>query len=71
MNLAEFEEVINLLSVGATLPPKYKDHPLRPSRDFMDCRELYIQPDWLLIYKYLNDEVILFLVRTGSHSDLY
>jgi mRNA interferase YafQ len=31
--------------------------------------ECHIAPDWLLIYKIENDE--LFLVRTGSHSDLF
>lgn len=31
----------------------------------------HIQPDWLLIYRINNDELILELFRTGSHSDLF
>lgn len=66
-----FEEVIRLLSNGEVLPQKYFDHPLKPSRNYKNCRELHIEPDWLLIYKYNNDNVILYLIRTGSHSDLF
>lgn len=33
--------------------------------------ECHLEPDWLLIYEYLDDELILFLTRTGSHSDLF
>ncbi|WP_455748990.1 type II toxin-antitoxin system mRNA interferase toxin, RelE/StbE family [Faecalibacillus faecis] len=30
-----------------------------------------MQPDWLLVYKVDQDELILNLLRTGSHSDLF
>ena len=63
--------VVKLLSEGAVLPHKYFDHPLQPSKDYKNCRELHIEPDWLLIYKYSNDNVILYLLRTGTHSDLF
>ena len=69
--IEEFTKVITLLQTGAVLPEKYKDHPLQPSKDYKNCRELHIQPDWLLIYKYSNDNIILYLVRTGTHSDLF
>ena len=71
LNEKEFEIVLGLLQRGETIPIKYNDHPLKPSKDYIDCRELHIEPDWLLIYKYSNEEVILYLVRTGSHSDLF
>lgn len=29
------------------------------------------KPDWLLIYKIEKDILILKLIRTGSHSDLF
>ena len=63
------EEVIDILANRQTLPAKYKDHSL--SGNFADCRECHITPDWLLIYQINNDELILFLTRTGSHSDLF
>lgn len=67
----ELRTVIELLQQGSVLPEKYRDHQLKPSKDYRNCRELHIQPDWLLIYKYTDENVILYLVRTGSHSDLF
>ena len=67
----KFKEVLYLLQIGACLPEKYLDHPLQPSKDYKNCRELHIEPDWLLIYKYSNENVILYLVRTDTHSDLF
>ena len=71
LKIDEFAKVLSLLQNGSPLPEKYKDHPLQPSRNYKNCRELHIEPDWLLVYKYSNDELILYLVRTGSHSDLF
>ena len=34
-------------------------------------RECHIQPDWLLIYQIDGDHLLLFLSRTGTHSDLF
>jgi mRNA interferase YafQ len=48
-------------------PPRYKDHPLGGEwKHFRDC---HIEPDWLLIYKIDGED--LYLVRTGTHSDLF
>ena len=71
LDINEFRTVLELLVNGSTIPEKYRDHPLRNSKDFKNCRELHIEPDWLLVYKYSNDNVILYLIRTGSHSDLF
>lgn len=71
LDIDEFTTVLKLLQNGQPIPEKYRDHPLQPSRDFKNCRELHIEPNWLLVYKYSNDNVILYLVRTGSHSDLF
>ena len=71
LDIEEFKVVLQLLVDGAPLPSKYRDHQLQPSRDFKGCRELHIQPDWLLIYKYSQENVILYLVRTGTHSELF
>ena len=71
LDINEFTKVLTLLQNGSPLPEQYKDHPLQPSKDFKNCRELHIEPDWLLVYKYSNENLILYLVRTGSHSDLF
>ena len=63
------ENVIKLLANEQTLPAKYRDHSL--IGEYADCRECHITPDWLLIYQINDDELILYLTRTGSHSDLF
>lgn len=62
---------MNLLQNGMPLPEKYKDHPLQPSREYKNCRELHIEPDLLLVYSYSDENLILYLIRMGSHSDLF
>ena len=64
-------EVLNVLSNGEELEEKYKNHNLVNNKYYKDCMECHIEPDWLLIYKYNNDELILFLIGTGLHSDLF
>ena len=63
--------VVEILSKGEVLDIKYKDHILIDNKYYRNCRECHIEPDWLLVYKYNNDELILYLVETGSHSDLF
>ena len=63
------ENVVNRLANEETLEPKYKDHTL--SGDYSGFRECHITPDWLLVYQVINDELVLFLSRTGTHSDLF
>lgn len=70
-NPKEMQEVITLLINEQPLPEKYRDHALVNSRNYKDMRECHIEPDWLLIYKVYQDVLILKLIRTGSHSDLF
>ena len=71
LDTSELEKIIRILANGEVIPEKYKDHPLWNTKEYYDCRELHIEPDWLLIYKYYSQEVILYLIRTGTHSDLF
>ena len=63
------QEVVTMLANGETLPERYRDHTL--TGEYGGCRECHIRPDWLLIYQIKDDELILYLTRTGSHSDLF
>ena len=63
------QNVITKLANGEPLEEKYRDHDL--SGDFIGFRECHITPDWLLIYRIENDELLLLLFRTGTHSDLF
>ena len=67
----EFEAVVTLLVNEQHLPEKYRDHALTNSRNYKDMRECHIEPDWLLVYKISKETLILRLIRTGSHSDLF
>ncbi len=62
-------EIIKLLASGETLPFKNKDHAL--TGNFGYLRECHITPDWLLIYEKSENSIILYLTRTGTHSDLF
>ena len=62
-------KIIDKLSEGEKLDPKYKDHKL--SGQFEGKRECHIEPDFLLIYQINDTEVVLYLVRVGSHSELF
>ncbi len=68
MNIDALSTVVNKLKAGEALPEKYRDHKLNGK--YKGMRECHIAPDWLLIYKIDNDNVILTLVATGTHSDL-
>ena len=63
------EEVIEMLAEQKPLPEKFRDHDL--TGNYKGCRECHILPDWLLVYEVNNDELILCLIRAGSHSDLF
>ena len=67
----KLEEVITLLCNEQPLPEAYRDHALTNSRNYKDMRECHIEPDWLLVYKVVRQTLILKLIRTGSHSDLF
>ena len=62
-------DVIEQLANGAVLPVTYRDHSL--AGNYKGCRECHIAPDWLLIYDYIDDVLILSLTRIGSHADLF
>jgi len=67
-DLNELNDIVKLLAEGKKLPPQNHDHELHGK--FEGARECHIEPDWLLIYQYNNNELILYLISTGSHSNL-
>ena len=69
LDIELLDDIIRMLSRGETLPEKNKDHEL--SGNWAGFRECHIQPDWLLVYRIEDDVLVLTLVRTGTHSDLF
>lgn len=66
-NMAKLRAVILLLIDNAPLEPRYRDHPLKG--EWLGYRDLHVEPDWVLIYRLTDAELLL--ARTGTHSDLF
>lgn len=56
---------------GEKLDLKYRNHSLMDDKLYKGCYECHINPDWLLVYRIVQDKLILLLVATGSHSELF
>lgn len=65
----KLEDVINQLLEGKTLPKKYRQHRLNSK--FRNCWECHVEPDWLLLWNQNEEELILLLIDTGTHSDIF
>lgn len=61
------KEIVLALQVPEKLPQKNKDHELAGTLE--GFRECHIQNDWLSMYR--QTEIGLYLMRTGTHSDLF
>ena len=68
-DLALLNSIVDRLAQGETLPAKHRDHSL--TGDYIGFRECHIQPDWLLVYRTEEEALMLFLMRTGTHADLF
>lgn len=66
-DMEKLRRVLRLLIEEEPLPTRLRDHPLKG--DWKGCRDLHIEPDWLLLHS-LVDDVVRF-ERTGTHSDLF
>ena len=62
-------DVIEKISKDEALDEKYRDHSL--AGNYKGTRECHIDLDFLLIYEKIEEVLVLSLVRTGSHSDLF
>ena len=62
---------LELLQKEEILSSIYREHQLVNARNYQNMRECHIEPDWLLVYQVIDDELILRLIRTVSHSDLF
>nr|WP_226817353.1 type II toxin-antitoxin system YafQ family toxin [Advenella sp. FME57] len=66
-DLDKLRTLLLMLIEEKPLPEKYRDHPLKGQ--WSGYRDAHIEPDWLLIYRVVGEE--LQLTRTGTHSDLF
>ena len=66
-DIEKLKQLLEALINEEPLAEHNRDHPLKGN--YRNRRECHLEPDWLLIYKLYNDEIIF--ERTGTHSDLY
>lgn len=71
LNCKKLTAVIEILVQEKSLSKKFNDHKLVNSCRYQYVRECHIEADWLLIYRINNNELLLELIRTGTHSDLF
>ena len=61
---------IDQLAQDIPLPPNWKDHQLKNNlKRFRECH-IGGSGDWLLVYEKREKDMILYLLATGSHSEL-
>jgi mRNA interferase YafQ len=63
----KLKAILTALISEEPLPERQRDHPL--VGNYKGRRECHVDPDWLLIYKLINNEIIF--ERTGSHGELF
>jgi len=64
----KMEEIFIYLAQTGNVPEKFKPHKL--SGKYSNCWECHIESDWLLIW-HIHSENEIYLIRTGTHSDLF
>jgi mRNA interferase YafQ len=69
MNIARHYNVVDDLVNERPLSVKHQNHKLKG--EFVDYWECRIEPDWLLIYRKDEQNVYIYFVRNGTHSDLF
>ncbi|MEW4403832.1 type II toxin-antitoxin system YafQ family toxin [Enterococcus sp. AN402] len=70
-DMKKLEKVATLLVTNNSdeLIRKYRDHALKGN--WKGYRELHLDKDWLLIYRIDDKNLILTMIRTGSHDELF
>ena len=69
LDLELLKDVIHTLAKGENLEAKHRPHTLEGYKTVV--WECHIKPDWLLLWQQTDDGLILVLLDTGSHSDLF
>ena len=67
-------DTIDKLANNEELDETYYNHKLKDNKYYKDCWECHLgttRSDWLLVYQYDNDNLIIMMVNTGSHSELF
>lgn len=69
LNIELLREALKMLETNGTLPISYRPHKLVGK--YIGKWECHIEPDWLLVWEQNDKELILLIIDTGTHSDLF
>lgn len=67
LDIAKLGKIITILQNNQPLPAAARPHKL--IGNYSGFSECHIEPDWLLIYRLTDTEILLH--RTGTHADLF
>ena len=68
--IEHLRHVVSLLAERGALPVEYRPHKLQGYKGH-NVWECHLQADWLLVWQQYDDKLILLLLDTGSHADLF
>jgi len=68
-DIEKLELIVSMIKNDEILPDKCRNHSLLGR--FEGTFECHVEPNWLLIYQKRDDILVLYLIRTGSHGDLF
>ena len=69
LNADDLETIAELLANDKSLPPNCRPHKL--AGNYAGYHECHITPDWLLVYRLVDEDNAIIFERTGTHSDLF
>ena len=69
-NIEKLKKVMELLEQNGNLPQEYKPHKLQGKKG-NNTWECHIEPDWLLVWNQFDEKLVMIMVATGTHSDLF
>jgi len=69
LKIEKFKEVLNILSTTGTLPATYRPHKL--TGVYAGAWGCHIEPDRLLVWEQDDTRLILLMIDTGTHSDIF
>ena len=68
-NPEKIQNVIRLLCAQGPLPTSLRDHPLKGK--LAGIRDCHVEPDLILLYRVVHDQLQLICLRLGTHADIF
>ena len=69
-DISKLHKAMLLLESEGVLPQSYNPHKLKGYKG-NNVWECHLESDWLLVWEQYDNVVVLLMVSTGTHSDLF